>query len=79
MLEGSFSYNPLSPAATKVFSQIHTHITFIHELLKSIKKRNTQLFINWAQNAVGMVYCDKYWRELLFSLCINKKMIVEAN
>ena len=38
-LTQSFGFNPLSPAARSVYTQTVSHITFMHELLKSVKKR----------------------------------------
>ena len=75
----TFGFNPLSPAAWSVFNQTLTHITFMHELLKSVKKRPHPWWQKWAGNQVSIMYSQTFQRDFLFSLCVSKTLMIEVN
>lgn len=53
---------------------------FFHDLFKNVRKLGGQMMEKWAQDKCFNITCAKeFKREILFSLCVDKDIMLETN
>ena len=77
-------FNPLWPTYKTVFKTTKTHFMFFHDLFKNVRKLGGKddfiVMDNWAKDKCYQVTSSRdFKRDILFSLIIDKDIMLETN
>ena len=78
----SLAFNPLWPTYALVFKTTKTHFMFFHDLFKNMRRIDSKnvAMANWAKDKCYQTTCsNEFKREILFSLCVDKDIMLETN